>query len=79
MKYPAWQEPLESAVQETDPQKLTGLVAEAEAAIFARILALDTNPSDCEEQKALKYACERLLDVKTKILKWPDPFGGSGK
>jgi hypothetical protein len=79
MKYPVWEEPFEAALQETDPQKLTELVPEAEAAIFARILALDTNPSDHEEQKALKDACGRLLDVKTKILKWPDPFGRSGK
>jgi hypothetical protein len=76
-KYPDWQEPFEAVLRETDPQRLLELVRDADGAIFARMLALGDSPDENNELKALRDACDHLLIIKTKILNWPDPFGGS--
>jgi hypothetical protein len=77
-KYPAWQEPYqavlrEAALRETDPQRLTELVLEAEGVIFARMLTLETSPDENNERRAIRDACDHLLLIKTDVLKWPEP------
>jgi hypothetical protein len=76
-KYPEWQKPYEAAVKEDDLQNLTKLIDEAESAIFERMLALSSSPDGHQELQAVRDACQRLLDIKTEKLKWPNPFAGS--
>jgi|HubBroStandDraft_4_1064222.scaffolds.fasta_scaffold751347_1 hypothetical protein len=77
IKYPEWQEPYQAALRENDPQKLTGLVRDAEGAIFARMLALGASLGDNDERQAILDACDGLLIIKTKILEWPAPYAES--
>lgn len=77
LKYPAWQKPYKAATQETDSEKLTALVYEAEAAIFERMLALSSGHGEHDERQAIQDACQSLFVIKTEILKWPNPYGGS--
>jgi hypothetical protein len=77
IKYPSWQEPYEAALREaalreTNPQMLTELVLEAEGAIFARMLTLKESSDENDERQAIRDACDRLLVIKTDILKWPN-------
>ncbi len=74
LKYPAWEKLYHAAIQGTDSEKLTALVFEAEDAIFERMLVLCSAPDRREELRAIEDACQRLFDIKTKILKWPNPY-----
>ena len=71
IKYPGWQRLYLNALKERDPQKLNELVSDAEGAIFLRMQELDGGANDQDELKAIQHACDGLLAIKTKILKWP--------
>ena len=76
-QYPAWQNLLQGAVKETDPERLNEKVQAAEAAIFLRFQELSVLPGNQQELEALQKACEELLKIQTQRLKWPSNFTGS--
>jgi hypothetical protein len=71
MKYPSWQKPLEEALLETDPDRLTASVCAAEEALLLRSHELIDAPDDGKERQAIKAATEELLRIKTERLGWP--------
>jgi hypothetical protein len=60
-----WQQKFEAVLFEADPQKLSELTADAEAAIFLRFLSLDTSPDGHVEQDALGDAIRTLRTIQT--------------
>jgi hypothetical protein len=75
MQYPVWQRPYRDAMQETDARRLTDLVTTTEGAIFQRLQELAVIPGNDQEKRAIKAACDDLLDLKTRILGWPALMG----
>ncbi len=67
-----WQEPLQEALVETNPDKLRERVAEAEAAIFVRLQSLAQSSNGAVEKQALQDASQLLLSLKKEALKFPD-------
>jgi hypothetical protein len=67
-----WQQKFEAVLFEADPQKLSELTADAEAAIFLRFLSLDTSPDGHVEQDALGDAIRTLRTIQTGKLHYPD-------
>ena len=67
-----WQEPLQEALVEANPDKLRERVAEAEAAIFVRLQALAQSSNGAVEKQALQDASPLLLSLKKEALKFPD-------
>jgi hypothetical protein len=67
-----WKKTLQEALVEVNPEKLSEKVAEAEAAIFHRLQALDQSSSSSEERHALQDASNALLTLKREVLKFPD-------
>ena len=76
-QYSAWQNLLQEAANETDSERLSEKVQEAEAAIFLRLQELSVLPGNQQELEALQKACEELLEIQTQRLKWPGNFAGS--
>jgi hypothetical protein len=76
-QYSAWQNLLQEAANETDPGRLNEKVQEAEVAIFLRLQELSVLPGNQQELEALQKACEELLEIQTRRLKWPSNFAGS--
>ena len=68
-----WQKLLESCVSETNPDRLEQLVFDTEDAIYLRFCELSTKPHLSDESRALKLAAQKLLELKTEKLGWPDP------
>lgn len=69
---PHWKEMVAEAVSETDPQQLREKVAAAEAAIFQRLQRLANSKGSHTEMRELRAASDRLLALKTDVLKFPD-------
>jgi hypothetical protein len=69
---PHWKEMVAEAVSETDPRQLREKVAAAEAAIFQRLQRLATSSKGSQtEMRELRAASDRLLALKTDVLKFP--------
>jgi hypothetical protein len=62
LKYPQWQEPLQEALIEFDPQKMRVKMQKAEAAIHDRLQAVAE--SDQEEREALSDGLATLHTLK---------------
>jgi hypothetical protein len=76
-QYSAWHNLLQEAVNETDLERLSEKVQDAEAAIFLRLQELSVLPGNQQELEALQKACAELLEIQTQRLKWPGNFAGS--
>jgi len=70
--YPEWQRPYQAALLELDHEKLSARVAEAEAAIFERLQALDGTQDAQAERHALQDAINGLKVIKRDSLNFPD-------
>lgn len=68
-----WHDLYQSCVSETNPAKLERLVFDTEDAIFLRLRELSTEAHLSDESLALKQAAQKLLELKTEKLGWPDP------
>ena len=71
LKYSDWHRPYKALLQESDPQKLAGLVNVVETTMFSRLQELSTSSDGHEEQKAIADAAETLLVIKREILGFP--------
>lgn len=67
-----WQQLYEAAAKETDPQKLTTLVAAVESALMNRQQELGLQPGHDIEPQEMKAAGQKLLFIKTQKLGWPE-------
>ena len=72
LKYPEWQKPLQEAILEFDIVRLPERIAEAEAAIFVRQLALANSPDGHSERDAIRDGLRILSALKKDKLKFPD-------
>ena len=68
-----WRKLYESCVSETNPNKLEKLVLKLEEAIVLRYHDLAREPKGSDELQAIRRAAERLIQLKTEKLGWPDP------
>jgi hypothetical protein len=68
-----WQELYRAALTESDPEKLTQHVLDAESALFRRGLQLDGSSNHHEERGAMNQAAADLLVLKIHKLGWPSP------
>lgn len=76
IKFVSWKEIFLKAVDESDPEKLTRLVPEAELAIFKRQQELYNCPQHSEELSQMCVASEALRVIKHRIVK-PGVLGSS--
>jgi hypothetical protein len=67
-----WQNIIQEAVVELDPEKLRAKIAEAESLIFARLQGIGQDGTGNEERNALRDASNTLLTLKREVLKFPD-------
>jgi len=67
IKFVSWKEILLKTLDETDPEKLAGLVPEAELAMFKRRQELPDSPQNSEELSTMSVASEALRVVKRRI------------
>ena len=72
LKFSDWQQPLEAALAEDDPQKLPQLVEAAEAAMFLRLQSLVDSPDGHVERDVLTDAKRTLRAIQTQKLHYPD-------
>src|SRR6202046_2055264 len=70
----SWQEAYRRTLVEEDRAKLTERVMEAEEAIYARLLELQTSWAHERERAEIQEAGLDLLKIKTGKLGWPNPF-----
>ena len=70
--FPDWQQPLEAAVRETDPQKLPQLLEAAEAAIFLRSQSLVNSPDSHAERSRLHDGMRTIRAIQIEKLLYPD-------
>jgi hypothetical protein len=68
---PRWRELYESALLETDHQKLKDLVNGIEEALLIRAMEIGNNWNHADERDAMAKVAEDLLLIKTEKLKWP--------
>jgi hypothetical protein len=68
---PRWQQLYEAAAQETDREKLTGLITQVEEAMMIRTEELAHSSNHSEERNAMLQASENLLVIKTEKLSYP--------
>jgi hypothetical protein len=67
----SWQELYQSALVETDQEKLTDLVMAIEDAMFLRAQELSDTDADNDERVAMEQAAVGIWTIKTKKLGWP--------
>jgi hypothetical protein len=67
----SWKQLLVEALTETDNEKLTKRVHDAEGAIFLRWQELAGSSDHHEERKAMDVACAALLYIQVNDLGWP--------
>ena len=67
-----WKKVFQEALVEVNPDRLKEKLAEAEAAIFQRLQALQPGTDHVEELRALQDASSALLVLKREVLKFPD-------
>jgi hypothetical protein len=71
MKYSDWHRPYRALFQESDPQKLAGLVNVVETTMFFRLRELSTSSDGLDERQAIAQAASTLLTIKREILGFP--------
>jgi hypothetical protein len=64
LKYPEWQQPLQEALVEFDPQKMRVKMQKAEAAIHDRLQTLVDSDHLVEEREALTDGLSTLRTLK---------------
>ena len=72
LRYPEWSHKYREALLETDREKLSERVAEAEAAIFERLQQLSQSQDGQAERKAIQDAINALRFIKRDRLAFPD-------
>jgi hypothetical protein len=72
MDYSEWQKPYREAALEIDPRKLPERLADAETAIFLRLLALQTVSNGNGERVAISEALTGLRSLQKEKLNYPD-------
>ena len=74
-----WQEAYRRTLAEQDQAKLAERLMEAEEAIYARLLELESRWDHHRERAEIEEAAIDLLKIKTEKLGWPHPFrAGAG-
>jgi hypothetical protein len=68
---PDWQRLYEAAAIETDPGRLSDLVAAVESALVNRQRQFGAQPGHETELQEIKAAGQKLLVIKTEKLGWP--------
>jgi hypothetical protein len=71
LKYSDWYRPYEALLQESDPQKLSGLLNVVETTMFFRLQELSTGSDGNDERQAIADAAETLFVIKRDILGFP--------
>ena len=66
LKYPQWQEPIQAALLEFDPQMLSQRIAAAEAAISARLDLLSAAPDGHAERLAIQDGLRLLSFLRER-------------
>jgi hypothetical protein len=64
LKYPLWQQPLQEALIEFDPQKMRVKMQKAEATIYDRLQTLVDGEHSVEEREALSAGLSTLRTLK---------------
>ena len=72
LKYPEWQQPLQEALVEFDPDKLKHRVADTETAIYKRLQAISQDSDHAAERQAIDNALASLRFLKRGSLRYPD-------
>ena len=72
LHFPEWPIKYQEALLETDREKLSERVAEAEAAIFERLQQLSQSQDGQAERKAIQDAINALRFIKRDRLAFPD-------
>jgi uncharacterized protein YaiL (DUF2058 family) len=72
LRYPEWSHKYREALLETDREKLSERVVEAEAAIFERLQQLSQSQDGQAERKAIQDAINALRFIKRDRLAFPD-------
>ena len=75
LKYPQWQEPVASAILESNREQLREKVQKAEEAIAQRIEQLASDPGNEHERRALFDGLDLLRSVKKDRLGSPEVKG----
>jgi|1185.fasta_scaffold789900_1 hypothetical protein len=60
----AWQDSVESVLQETDAIRKPARIAYAETALYRRLQALPSNPDSLNERVALNAAIEKVRSAR---------------
>jgi hypothetical protein len=61
-------------ISQSDPNKVRAQLEALEAAIFERLCELDNSQTSQAERAAIRQACDRILEIKTKKLGFPAIF-----
>jgi hypothetical protein len=69
LKYPEWQQPIQAAMLEFDPQRLHTRIATAEAAISARLAAISEDPASEAERLAIQDGVRLLRFLRERPLR----------
>ena len=72
LKYPTWQAPLQEAVLEFDPERLSQKIQKVEAVVFKRLQELSSDSDHHGERQAIADAFSTLRVLKTEKLSYPD-------
>ena len=72
LRFPEWRQHYQSALTETDRQKLMDRVTDAEDAIFNRLQSLAGNADHHAERQAIEDALKALRLLKRETLDFPD-------
>jgi hypothetical protein len=72
LHFPEWPIKYQEALLETDREKLSERVAEAEAAIFERLLQMGPVQDEHAEREAIQDAIRALRVIKRDRLGFPD-------
>ena len=72
LKYPTWQGPLQDAIVEFDPEKLSQKIQRAEAVVFKRLQELSSDSDHHGERQAIADAFSTLRVLKADKLSYLD-------
>jgi hypothetical protein len=75
LQYPAWQRPLQDAVNEPRPAKAPGKSIDRRVRDIHSQQELATSRDGVRESEAIREACKQLLKIQTQRLKWPATDG----
>ena len=72
LKYPIWQGPLQDAIVEFNPERLSQKIQRAEAVVFKRLQELSSDSDHHGERQAIADAFSTLRVLKADKLSYPD-------